>query len=141
MNEWKKDPHFDRKGRIPTGIARENFTQEKVFKPRSAGSQAASHACNWRKRIWIRKSKLKNPVSAGCLACFRAARRPQQLGQTKQAGEAVRDAVRKSMGAAETQELLNCEYYGCDGNPVEDCEQRSDIIWLKFEQDRFACCV
>lgn len=73
MNEWKKNPHFHRKGQIPTGIARENFTEEKLFKQRSEGSQGASDACNWRKRIWIRKSKLNTPVWAGCLACSRTA--------------------------------------------------------------------
>ena len=52
-------------------------------------------------------------MSAGCLARSRAARRPEQLGQTEQAGEAVRDAVRKTIGAADTKELLDCEdYYG-----------------------------
>lgn len=35
----KEESPLHRKGWIPTGIARENFTEEKLFKQRSEGSQ------------------------------------------------------------------------------------------------------
>ena len=46
INEGRKSPHPHREARIPTEMAREDFTEKMVFKQRSEGGEGASQAYN-----------------------------------------------------------------------------------------------